>query len=93
MRGYRSFHNHDTVWVGGYKKGSTWYWKDTEGETPIKLVDWAAGEPNNDGNQQCLSLYGNVGNDESKSYRFDDGKCETPNAYLCQKSYIEEPGL
>ncbi|XP_067930772.1 perlucin-like [Watersipora subatra] len=92
MHGYRSYHKTlraTSYWLGGQKSSGIWSWVRPDGTYPIKVFDWAAGQPdNNAGNQNCLSMFGerqdmNIG---GVWFRFDDDTCTTFNNYVCEKT-------
>ena len=46
------------VWMGGTDAVSEGAWKWSPSGTPLSYTNWATREPNSQGNEDCLSLYG-----------------------------------
>jgi len=65
------------IWLGGSdaSKEGTWVWSDG---TSVIYSNWAPGEPNNSGSQDCLE--GNW-----HDFKWDDDSCTSENLFLCKK--------
>jgi hypothetical protein len=68
------------VWIGANDMVSegSWVW-ETGQDFSQTFVNWAPGEPNSDGNEDCCLLYG-----DSRSGWWNDEQCSTRRAYVCE---------
>ncbi|KAL2086672.1 hypothetical protein ACEWY4_017731 [Coilia grayii] len=66
------------AWIGGADDVSEghWYWLDG---SPFNYIDWAKGQPDNYGNEDCLMLtpYDHL--------RWNDLRCDNLRPYICAK--------
>lgn len=64
------------VWVGGNDQSieGTFVWVTGE---PFIFTNWAAGEPNDNGGQDCLQVYGDGS--------WDDDSCAVSKPYVCER--------
>ncbi|XP_039713214.1 CD209 antigen-like protein C isoform X1 [Pteropus medius] len=71
------------IWIGlsdQHNEGS-WKWVDN---SPLHLSFWKEGEPNNQGDEDCVELYGDGWN---------DSVCNAENFWICEKPSSPCPGL
>ena len=85
------------VFVGGFKKGGNWYWKNGDLEDPMTVQAWITGQPDNyAGRQGCLTLisdrkHWNATNPTARHemFGYDDGYCDIyPQRYICETLII-----
>ncbi|MCA9537170.1 MAG: DUF4215 domain-containing protein, partial [Myxococcales bacterium] len=81
-----------SVWHGGNDRGAegTWlwsnnndhFWTGTSGGTPIGgfYTQWAQGEPNNSGNEDCATFWNAGGAD----WRWNDANCGNNLPFVCE---------
>jgi len=74
------------AWLGGRRdpgNHSNWVWSDG---TPWDYRNWALGEPNNPGKQDCSRtwVFGHLSSEQSK---WDDYYCNNMQTFVCKKGY------
>ena len=72
------------AWLGGRRdpgNDSNWVWSDG---TPWDYRNWALGEPNNPGKQDCSRtwVFGHLSSEQSK---WDDYYCNNMQTFVCKK--------
>jgi len=73
--------NNEGEWVWGGANDAVQFWDGNENGDPVmnRYEDWAAGEPNNDGKEDCGAMTSN------HDYRWDDRNCsETLMSFVCE---------
>lgn len=70
------FSGGETVWIGGNDvvTEGTWVWEDG---SPWSYINWASGEPNNVGNEDCLAL-------RTFDAFWNDSACSLPLYSVCE---------
>ncbi|XP_038078467.1 macrophage mannose receptor 1-like [Patiria miniata] len=79
-----SFLSTGAVWIGANDVSLEGGFRWTDG-SPFRYINWAGGEPNNDGvdGENCGELYTGDG-------KWNDNKCDTQRMYACKQSaYIQ----
>ncbi|XP_055969221.1 CD209 antigen-like protein 2 [Sorex fumeus] len=66
------------TWIGlsDLQNEGSWQWVDG---TPLELSFWKPGEPNNDGDEDCVELYNDGWNDD---------KCSKEKVWICEKPTV-----
>ena len=71
------------TWICGNDREKEGEWKWIEDGSFLKFEDWGSGEPNNSGNNEdCMWFWGSA---DSRSGKWNDARCSTPNMFLCTK--------
>jgi hypothetical protein len=69
-------------WIGFNDQGSEGSWQWSDGSA-VTFTNWAGGEPNNSGNEDCGHLYVYANNPQDK--RWNDAQCGSGYDYICEK--------
>lgn len=71
------------TWIGlsDHHNEGSWRWVDN---TTIELSYWKQGEPNNDGDEDCVELYNDGWNDD---------QCNREKVWICEKIAVPCPAL
>ena len=64
------------TWMGLTDSASEGTWIRSDNGEVATYYNWSPGEPNNDGNQDCVKLY--------TTYRWDDDYCTKSKASICE---------
>ncbi|KAL0977952.1 hypothetical protein UPYG_G00163720 [Umbra pygmaea] len=66
------------IWIGltGSDTKGTWTWVD---DTPLTIKYWAPGQPNNDGEQECVEFI-----KSPDTGVWNDKKCDALNMWICE---------
>jgi len=76
----------DVIWIGGSdtEEEGVWKWADC---TPWNFTVWWTGEPNNQGDEDCLEVY--VFDDQHQhkdaNKKWNDDKCSKEEGFVCSK--------
>ncbi|KAL1772948.1 Cd209f [Sigmodon hispidus] len=79
---YWNVRKNQRSWIGlsDHMLEGSWQWVD---ETPLRLSFWKEGEPNNDGDEDCVELFMDDWN---------DNKCTEQNFWVCELPSAPCPG-
>ncbi|XP_038201617.1 CD209 antigen-like protein E [Arvicola amphibius] len=79
---YLDIRKNELTWIGlsDHRHEGSWQWVDG---TPFELSFWKEGEPNNDGDEDCVELSGD---------KWNDKRCTAKNFWICEKPSAPCPG-
>ncbi|XP_071789139.1 uncharacterized protein [Asterias amurensis] len=78
----------DNTWIGLHDiaKENTFKWVDDQTPAAKGFTNWAAGEPNNVGEEDCVMIY-----TSDPNLVWNDDACSTKLAYVCERSINAVP--
>eukprot|EP00964_Phaeocystis_antarctica_P073571 scaffold45150_cov70-Phaeocystis_antarctica.AAC.1 len=68
------------VWIGGTDAASEGAWVWSPSNTPLSYTNWATGEPNNSGGEDCVAVVGIY-----YGGKWNDDRCSKKKKYVCQQ--------
>ncbi|XP_062613155.1 perlucin-like protein isoform X2 [Saccostrea cucullata] len=75
--------NQEDFWVGATDAMVEGDWRWLPKLDYVVFSDWARGEPNNQGDQDCVDLeYG-------RQYQWDDDRCNNFRSFICERGQLE----
>ncbi|XP_040587401.1 CD209 antigen-like protein E [Mesocricetus auratus] len=79
---YWHIRKNQLTWIGlsDHRREGSWHWVD---DSPIQLSFWGEGEPNNEGDEDCVEL----GED-----KWNDRRCTANNFWVCEQPWAPCPG-
>ncbi|KAM7331501.1 hypothetical protein ACRRTK_008209 [Alexandromys fortis] len=79
---YLHIRKNELTWIGlsDHKHEGSWHWVDG---TPLGLSFWKDGEPNNEGDEDCVEL---------SEDKWNDKRCAAKNFWICEKPSAPCPG-
>ena len=69
----------NAVWIGGTDAASEGAWVWSPSNTPLSYTNWATGQPENSGGEDCMDFRGHA---DSK---WNDNRCTRKYKYVCQQ--------
>ncbi|XP_052610693.1 CD209 antigen-like protein 2 [Peromyscus californicus insignis] len=78
---YWNVRKNQRSWIGlsDLRREDSWQWVDG---TPLQLSFWKEGEPNNDGDEDCVELF---------TDDWNDNKCTEQNFWVCEQPSVPCP--
>eukprot|EP00075_Anas_platyrhynchos_P030136 XP_027319389.1 E-selectin isoform X2 [Anas platyrhynchos] len=80
-------HNPGYYWIGIRKINDKWTWVATNETLMEKDENWATGEPNGNGNEDCVEIYIKRDRDAGK---WNDERCDKAKVALCYRASCNE---
>lgn len=80
-------HNPGYYWIGIRKINDKWTWVATNEKLMEKDENWATGEPNGNGNEDCVEIYIKRDRDAGK---WNDERCDKAKVALCYRGMVSE---
>ncbi|KAH0507706.1 CD209 antigen-like protein 2 [Microtus ochrogaster] len=79
---YLHIRKNELTWIGlsDHRHEGSWHWVDG---TPLGLSFWKDGEPNNEGDEDCVEL---------SEDKWNDKRCAAKNFWICEKPSAPCPG-
>ncbi|XP_051061120.1 CD209 antigen-like protein A isoform X1 [Phodopus roborovskii] len=79
---YWHIRKNELTWIGlsDHRREGSWKWVD---DSPLQLSFWREGEPNNDGDEDCVEL---------AEDKWNDRRCTANNFWVCEQPSDPCPG-